>query len=192
MLLQQYFSRFRQRLRRLLLQGSSPQQLAACISLGAVVSVCPIIGAPTPLLALMALVLRLNMPLIQAVNYLGTAPQWLLIVPFLRLGEWLVGGEPLPLAPAEIIEHLRQDALGFFGEFGFAAWHAAIGWIVVAVPAFFVFFVPLRATLGRAAHGVHARRASFRATRRSSRRRQTQRHADTPANGNPTSEPRIV
>jgi len=148
----------RQLIGKLLRGGATPSQLAAAVALGAVVSVCPIIGLPTPLLTVLALAFRLNLPLIQVVNYLGTAPQWLLIVPFLRLGEWLTRSDSLPLTPTEIADRLRDDALAFFIEFGVAGWHAALGWMVVGIPAGIGLYLALVRVFTRAAARVAARR----------------------------------
>ena len=75
-------------------------------------------GAYQPALCTVtALGLRLNLPLIQAVNYAGTPLQWLMMVPFLRLGETVTGAEPLPLTPAEIKAAIEVQGLGFFTDF---------------------------------------------------------------------------
>lgn len=128
------FARVRDSAASLLRAGMTPGRLSLCIVLGAGISVCPILGVATPLLTVLALALRLNLPLIQLVNYAGTPAQWLLIVPFLRLGELVCGAEPLPLSPHEIVDMLRADAAGFFREFSMAAVYAVVGWGVSVGP----------------------------------------------------------
>lgn len=128
------FARVQDSAAALLRAGMTPGRLSLCIVLGAAVSVCPILGVATPLLTVLALALRLNLPLIQLVNYAGAPAQWLLIVPFLRLGERVCGAEPLPLSPHEIVAMLRADAAGFFREFSMAAVYAAVGWAVAVAP----------------------------------------------------------
>ena len=115
----------------LLRQGISPRQVALTLVLGLTLSVFPIVGMPTLLCTAAALMLRLNLPLIQAVNYAGTPLQWLLIVPFLRLGERLVGAEPLPVTPQQVRAAIESQGLAFFGDFLHSALHAALGWLVV-------------------------------------------------------------
>ncbi len=115
-------------------QGMAPEKLAWCLALGATISICPILGVATPLLAALALMMRLNLPLIQLVNYAFTPLQWLLIIPFMRFGEWVCRVPPLPLSPAAIQERLQTDALGFMREFSMAGVCAAAGWLLVAVP----------------------------------------------------------
>ena len=134
------WARFKATTLALLRQGMAPRQIAACVALGLSVSICPVLGVPTPLLAALALGLRLNLPLVQAVNYAAAPLQWLLMVPFLRVGEALAGAEPLPLSPPEIVNHVRADSLLFFQDFGGAVWHAALGWLVFGPVLFLALY----------------------------------------------------
>ena len=56
--------------------------------------------------------LRLNQPLIQAVNFLAYPLQLALLIPFLRAGEWLFGAPHTPLSPARIAAMARADLPG--------------------------------------------------------------------------------
>ena len=71
-------------------QGISPRRLALTLALGFAVGCIPVVGIPTVLCAGLALVLRLNLPAIQMANYAAMPLQLILIVPFVRLGAWLV------------------------------------------------------------------------------------------------------
>lgn len=148
------WTRLRDLVRDLLRQGLSPGRLAACVALGVTGSVCPVIGVPTPLLTVLALAFRINLPLIQAVNYACAPLQWVLIVPFLRAGEWVLGAGPLALGPQEILARLRADPGGFFTEFAGAALHAATGWLLLAPPLGLVLFAMLRVLLRRSRPGA--------------------------------------
>ena len=75
-----------QSLRDLALRGMSPEAMALSIALGFVLGVFPVPGCPTLLCALAALILRLNGPAVQAVNYLVYPLQLALFAPFMRLG----------------------------------------------------------------------------------------------------------
>src|SRR5580693_10789122 len=70
-------------------QGISPRRLALTLALGFAIGCIPVVGIPTLVCAALALALRLNLPAIQAANYLVMPLQLLLIVPFVRLGGWL-------------------------------------------------------------------------------------------------------
>src|SRR5262245_47568539 len=81
----------------LLRQGVTPEKLALSLSLGTVIGLIPILGVSTALCALAAVVLKLNMPAIQLVNYLLTPLQLILLIPQLRFGEFLVGAPRYPI-----------------------------------------------------------------------------------------------
>src|SRR5580698_2056041 len=70
-------------------QGISPRRLALTLALGCAIGCIPVFGVPTLVCVALALVLRLNLPAIQAANYAVMPLQILLIAPFVRLGGWL-------------------------------------------------------------------------------------------------------
>ena len=81
----------------LLRQGMAPRRLALCVAIGIVVGNIPLFGTSTLLCAAIAIVARLNLPAIQLAQAAMAPTQLLLIVPFVRLGEWLTGAPHLPL-----------------------------------------------------------------------------------------------
>ena len=126
-------SSMQQRAAAWLRKGVSPRRLALTLALGFAIGCIPIVGIPTALCALLALALRLNLPVIQAANYVAWPLQMVLIVPFTRLGGRLLASGPsqatkasamLRLSPSDLISHL-----------GLLAGHAMVAWLVIAVPA---------------------------------------------------------
>jgi len=126
-------------------QGISPLRLAVTLALGFAVGCIPVIGIPTVLCAGLALALRLNLPAIQVANYAAMPLQLALIVPFVRLGGWLVSTPAHParsLVPLAL-EHfsavnLAARASGMAGE-------ALLAWLLAAIPA--VLFMTLALNL---------------------------------------------
>ena len=82
----------------LLRQGVSPSRLALCVAIGIVVGNIPILGVSTILCSLIALLFRLNLPAMQIVQAAMAPSQILLIIPFVRLGEWIMRDPPQPLS----------------------------------------------------------------------------------------------
>src|SRR5215831_12633008 len=70
-----------------LTQGLSADTIALTIAVGVCIAIIPIIGVTTVLSFVAAWALRLNQPIIQAINWTSYPLQLLLIVPFIRLGE---------------------------------------------------------------------------------------------------------
>lgn len=115
--------------------GLAPRQLAFTLALGFAIGCIPLLGITTGLCALLALVLRLNMPAIQAANWVAMPVQMVLLIPFLRLGQWLFRGQSISFNPkllAAQIEaapwHVLVQMSGLFG-------HALLAWLLTAGPA---------------------------------------------------------
>jgi uncharacterized protein (DUF2062 family) len=115
----------------LLRQGVAPRALALAVALGAGIGIFPVLGISTLVLTGLALPLRLNLPAIQLVNYLVSPLQLLLIIPFLRLGEWLLGAPPLPMTLEQGIGILSHGILQALSALSGAIVHAAVGWFAV-------------------------------------------------------------
>lgn len=144
----------RENLAAWLRQGISPRRLALTLALGFTIGCVPVVGAPTVLCATLALALGLNMPAIQAANYIAMPFQLILIVPFLRLGARLwgpgaqaagAGGSFLHLSPAL----LHTSPAHLAAQLGGMAGQAMLGWLLVAIPAAMLMTVMFNAMLRR-------------------------------------------
>ena len=115
----------------LLRQGLSPGKLAASVAVGIGISIFPVFGATTLLCLIAAYLGRLNQPTVQLINYLAGPLQLLLLIPFIRLGEWLFHAPRLPLAAHQILSHIKADAFGAIQFFWTSTWHAVVAWLLV-------------------------------------------------------------
>jgi uncharacterized protein (DUF2062 family) len=141
---------FRRRLWRpfgdLLRQGLSPGKLAASVAVGIGLSIFPVFGATTLLCLIAAYLGRLNQPTMQLINYLAGPLQLLLLIPFIRLGEWLFHAPRLPLAAHQIVSHIKADTFGAIRFFWTSTWHAVVAWLLVVPLASLLltlFLIPL-------------------------------------------------
>jgi uncharacterized protein (DUF2062 family) len=114
-------------------QGISPRRLALTLALGFAIGCIPVIGIPTVLCATLALALRLNQPAIQVANYAAMPLQLALMVPFMRLGRWLVSAESGRLAQTHGL--LKLPVFDIAAHMGRMAGQALLAWVVVAIPA---------------------------------------------------------
>jgi uncharacterized protein (DUF2062 family) len=140
----------------LLRQGLAPSQLALSLAFGLGVGIFPVLGVSTPLLTVIALGMRLNLPAIQLVNYLASPLQLLLIIPFVRVGERLVGAEPQPLTVGAGLEVLAKGVVQAVVILWDAIVHAAIGWIAIGPVLIFVLYRAFLPLLARAAARMRA------------------------------------
>jgi uncharacterized protein (DUF2062 family) len=114
-------------------QGISPTRLALTLALGFAIGCIPVIGIPTVLCAALALGLRLNLPAIQAANYAAMPLQLALIVPFVRMGGWLVSANPARTQAPRTFLHMPTVHMA--SQMGSMAGQALLAWLLVSVPA---------------------------------------------------------
>lgn len=145
--------RFARRVRRpimaLLQAGATPEKLALSLALGLALGIFPVVGATTLMCVAVALALRLNLVAIQIVNYLAYPVHLALLIPFVRVGEWICGAEPIPLSIALLQAGLRADLGGTLRRLWRTEVHAITAWSLtapfLAVVAYFAFLPLLRA-----------------------------------------------
>ena len=113
-------------------QGVTPEKLALTVALGLVLGVFPILGSTTLLCGIAAVVLRLNQPVIQLVNYVAYPAQLALIIPIYRAGEMLFGKAPIPLSIPLIVARFRTDFGQFLRDFGMIAVQGIVLWCLLA------------------------------------------------------------
>jgi uncharacterized protein (DUF2062 family) len=135
-----------EKLRQWLLQGISPRRLALTLALGCAIGCIPVVGIPTLLCAGLALALGLNQPAIQAANYAVMPMQLLLVVPFMRLGGWLLAH---PTRQASVEALLHRSPLALVTQMGGLAAQALLAWLLVAGPAVVLMTLGLTPMLRR-------------------------------------------
>jgi len=116
----------------LLQQGVTPERIALSVGLGAALGVFPAIGWTTALCAIAALVLRLNLPAIQIVNYFVYPAQVALLIPFFRLGEKLFRAPHLPISVLQMHAMFRADRYAAIRLLWTTTWHAIAVWCLIA------------------------------------------------------------
>jgi uncharacterized protein (DUF2062 family) len=138
----------------LLRQGMTPSSLALCISIGVVVGNIPILGVSTILCTIIALAFRLNLPAMQLAQAAMAPTQILLIIPFVRLGEWIARAPRQPLSIKEGLALIEQGVWHAVIELWEAIVHAGIAWMLVAPIATYVLHRILTPIFARAAARV--------------------------------------
>lgn len=135
----------------MLKHGVSPERLALCVAIGVVVGNIPILGTSTVLCAVIALLFRLNLPAIQLVQAAMAPTQLLLIIPYVRLGEWLLRDPPQPLSIKAGLDLMAQGALHAIVVLWDAILHAGFAFLIVGPVAIFVLYKLLVPVFERAA-----------------------------------------
>lgn len=133
-------------------QGITPDKVALTLAVGTACSLFPFLGFTSLLNLGVGLWLRLNQPLLQTLNYLLTVPHLLMIVVYVRIGDWLWRMNDDRFSVAEMLRVFREATIGeFLQRFGWAGVHAFTAWILTAPLLIAVLYFGLRPTLRRVA-----------------------------------------
>jgi len=116
----------------LLRQGISPRRLALCVAIAIVVGNIPILGVSTILCTLIALIFRLNFPAIQLVQAAMAPTQVLLIIPFVRLGEWILRVPPQVVSIKAALALMSEGVWQAIVVLRDAIFHAGLAWALIA------------------------------------------------------------
>jgi uncharacterized protein (DUF2062 family) len=135
----------------LLRQGVTPDKIALSLAFGFGIGIFPVLGVSTVLCTVVAIVLRLNLPAIQLVNYLASPAQIALIIPFVRVGEHVLGVAPQPLSISEGFRLMGIGVLHAIVVLWDAILHAALGWLVLGPAIIYIVYRIFRPVLVRAA-----------------------------------------
>jgi len=133
-------------------QGITPEKIALTVAMGLTLGLFPILGSTTLLCFLAGLLLKLNQPIIQLVNYVVYPLQVGGIYFFIRVGEWLTRTPPLQFSIAGLIQQFRAAPLHFFQQFGMTALRGVLAWTVMApfaAAAIYFLLLPLLRRLAR-------------------------------------------
>ena len=127
--------------------GITPERLAFCIALGIALGIVPALGTTTMLCAIAALLFRLNLAAIQLVNYFVYPLQLALLIPFIRVGEWLFDVDSLGLSLELIRRMMEEDLWKTVITLWETTFRALIAWMLIAPFVIGCVYVVLRPIL---------------------------------------------
>lgn len=127
-------------LMRELNQGKSIARLSLAVTLGTAWGMFPLIGTTSLILLLLSFLFRLNHPTVQVFNYLVYPLQIVLLIPFMRLGYFLMSQLP-PRINMDYVQTLfDQSWLQAVRQLWDILTHAMLGWFVCLLPLSFVLY----------------------------------------------------
>lgn len=116
---------------KLLVQGTSPRDVSLAVSGAIVIGIFPVVGATTILCGLFAVRFKLNLPLVQLINYSLTPVQLFTIVPFMKMGE-IFGVEKLRFTLSEIISMVGREPMHAITVLWNVTMQAIGAWMIAA------------------------------------------------------------
>lgn len=137
-------------------QGISPEKLSLSIAIGAAIGILPIVGVTTLIAFAAAVVFRLNVPVVQLLNYLVYPLQLVLIIPFISLGAFIFQSD-LSLSSINDLGVLNENSFWVtIVSFSEMIAYAIIAWLLTSIPiSALVYFasVTVLRRAGRAKEG---------------------------------------
>jgi uncharacterized protein (DUF2062 family) len=114
-----------------LTQGITPEKLGWTIGAGLAAGIFPILGSTSILAFLVALVFRLNQPVIHIFSTMMYPVHLATILVFIRIGQKMHGVELIRFSIPELFARFTEDWLQFAKDFSLAAWHGITAWLIV-------------------------------------------------------------
>ncbi len=135
-------------------QGWSREGVARASAWGVAVGVFPIYGVTTAALGVIGILGRLNHAVMQAFNYLVSPLKFMLIIPYIRLGEFIFREEnPFRLSIPEFTARFQAEPMETLARFSMTFVHAISAW-AVTFPLWMVCVYFLMNTLIRSGQAV--------------------------------------
>ena len=135
-----------------LTQGVTPDRLAATLAVGTACSLFPFLGLTSLLNLIVGIRLRMNQPILQTLNQLLGPLHLLMILVYVRLGEWLWRIQGSRFTIGDLLRTFRDETfIVFLERFGWAGIHALTAWIITTPLLLAVLYYPLRPVLRRLA-----------------------------------------
>jgi uncharacterized protein (DUF2062 family) len=127
-----------------LTQGLTPQKIALTVAIGSAIAMFPILGTTTLICLLVGIVMKLNQPIIQAVNYACTP----IHIPFIwfafQQGDRLFGSTHSGVQFKVMMRMLHRHPLDFVEIYSMTAVHAIVVWaILVPFWATIIYYIML-------------------------------------------------
>jgi len=129
-----------QKVRKLLLEGTTPQKLSMTIAAGIILGLFPIVGATSLLCLGASFTLGLNKVFIQMVNYLVYPLQLILFIPLIKAGHHVFQFTGTSIDYHNLLHVFRTDTFTALGEFGYLLLSGIVLWAVISVPLSFILY----------------------------------------------------
>lgn len=115
-------------------EGITPHKMALTVALGTAFGLIPVFGGTTIFCLLVAFIFGLNKPAVLLINLFVYPLQLLFYVPFIHIGEYLLGYPHLISSFAELVEMLRSDWLMGSQEIWLHNLLGILAWSLIMIP----------------------------------------------------------
>lgn len=123
-------------------EGAKPDKLSLTIVLGLAMGIIPMVGVNSASCLLLALIFRLNVVIIQLINYMAFPLQIVLFYPFFKTGEFFFGRSQSELGLSTFSNLFTRNWFEAFKLVIQANFRAVLAWLILMIPiSFFSYFI---------------------------------------------------
>ena len=140
-------------IRAQLVQGISLSDCAQAIALAITIGLFPIVGFSTLIITAIAYFRRLNQPIAQVFNWICGPIKLALIIPFIRVGEFLFGADRFVLNVRELSRQFYENSWATLSEFAWTFLHAIVGWVICTPIIYLVVYTISKSVIFRMRRG---------------------------------------
>ena len=148
------FNRLIKVIRAQLVQGTSQSDCAQAIALAITIGLFPILGFSTLIITAIIYFRRLNQPIAQLFNWICGPIKLALIIPFIRVGEYLFGADRFVLNLGELSRQFYENSWATLSEFAWTFLHAIAGWAFCAPIIYLIVYTISKSVIFRLRHEV--------------------------------------
>lgn len=134
------FNKVKDKTAALLQQGLSPKELSQSLIVSGLISTIPILGVSTFLITTFAVKRRLNLPIMISLSYLMWPIQILMIIPFIRVGEFIFSLPQNKHTVDEIVNSFQNSFFQTLSQLSFELLCGFGGWLLTAVPIAIIMY----------------------------------------------------
>lgn len=124
-------------------QGLTARELTESIVASGLISIIPILGVSTFMITTLSLKRKLNLPIMLSLSYLMWPLQILLILPFIKLGEFVFSVQAPNHTVEEIIHSFQISFFNTISHLSFELLCGLCAWFLIAVPVAIVIYLLL-------------------------------------------------
>lgn len=121
-------------------EGLAPEKVAFSLTIGIISGLFPVIGLTTVISIVLTLLFRQNLLIVQSVQWLLALVQVFLIIPFMRLGAFLLNHDVVHITIKQINHAFQPGVVSGLKTVGMFHLYGVFSWIILAIPAGIIFY----------------------------------------------------
>lgn len=134
-------------IKKSLLKGTSAEKLSVSLALGFIIGLIPLYGLTTVIVAMVAVILRQNLIIMQIAHFIVQPLQIILLIPFLKLGNSVFLKTEYAFTLQQYIVLFKNDFWNAISDFWKVNLSAVAIWFIISVPLFVICYYLFKAII---------------------------------------------